>query len=93
MNVSYDHLEDKERDVFDPALSFHNLHQLIKRTHVDANNGRNYLNSWESNLDRSVVPQTYHFIELVNWCVVNYQVDRQQIICVHDYRIVCEITK
>jgi len=39
--VSDDHLEDREGDVFDPALSFPNLHQLIQRAQDDTNNGWN----------------------------------------------------
>jgi hypothetical protein len=93
MIVFDDHLEDRERDVFYPTLYFPDLHQLIQRAQANTNNGRNYLNLWESNLARSIVPQTYHFPELENWCVFNYQVDRKQIIYVHDSSIVYEITK
>jgi len=91
--VSDDHLEDREKEIFDPALSFPNLNQLIQRTQANAYNGWNYLNLWESNLVRSIVPQTYHFKKLVNYCVVNYQVDWQQIFYVHDCSIFCEINK
>jgi hypothetical protein len=51
------------------------------------------LNLCESNLARSIVPQTYHFPKLVNFCAINYHVDMQQIISLHDSRTVCEINK
>jgi len=87
------HLEDRERDLFEPALSFPNLPQLIKSAHDESNNNWKHLNLWESNLARSIVPHNYHFLDLVNWCVINYEVDMQQIIYVHDSRILCEISK
>jgi hypothetical protein len=35
-----------------------------------------------------VVPQTYHFHELVNWCAANYQVDKKLIVSIDGSRII-----
>jgi len=54
--VYYDDLDNRERDVFNLALYFPDLHELIQRAQANTNNGRNYLNLWESYMARSIVP-------------------------------------
>jgi hypothetical protein len=75
------------------ALSFPDLFQLIQRAQVDANNGHDYFHLWELNLAREIVPQTYHFPKLVNWCTINYQVEKRLIFSTDHSRVICHINR
>jgi hypothetical protein len=39
------------------------------------------------------VPQTYHFPELVNWCAINYQVEKRLIVSTDHSRVIFHINK
>ena len=46
---------------------------------------------WGSNLAHAFVPQTYNFLELVNWCAGHYLVNERVVMYFDGSKIVCPI--
>ena len=60
---------DKDGDIHDPILSTHSVYEAINIVMENSATTSDVLNLFNSNLIRVVVPQTYNFPELVQWCV------------------------
>jgi hypothetical protein len=70
-NVVEEDLVDKDKDIFDPVLSFDSseLYQQIKE---DFSNMVDHYYAWGSDLAKFMIPQVYQFPEFVIWCAENY---------------------
>jgi hypothetical protein len=72
-------LVDRDKDVFDPVLSFDTsvLYQQEKQGFQDL---VDHYYAWESDLAKFIVPQVYHFPEFIVWCAENYIPTKRAII-------------
>jgi hypothetical protein len=64
LNAEEEDLVDKDKDIFDPVLSFDSL-DLYNDVMQNCRDLVDHYPVWESNLTKFVVPQVYHFLDLV----------------------------
>jgi hypothetical protein len=80
--VEEEDLVDRDKDVFDPILSFDSfeIHQLAIQNFRDL---VDHYHAWESDLEKFLVPQVYEFPEFVVWCASNYIPSKRVVISKH----------
>jgi hypothetical protein len=79
MNIVEEDLVDKDKDIFDHAISFE-LFEFQKQTNQSYRDKVVHYNTWESDLAKFLVPQIYHFQKFVVWCASNYIPSKRAII-------------
>jgi hypothetical protein len=79
LSVEEEDLVDRDKDIFDPILSFDSfeLHQKAIQNFRDL---VDHYHAWESNLAKFLVPQVYEFPEFMVWCASNYISSKRTII-------------
>jgi len=65
-------LIDRDITACDPTLVIGDLYNAMVRVHVNAMGHLDLFNLYHSHLVKVVVPQVYHFPELISWVVEKY---------------------
>ena len=73
-------LLDSHYEVFDPILSCSNQEKLPLFRSSQTNGHFQKFQIWDSTLSLCVVPQTFNFPEIIDWCTSHYSIQNQSII-------------
>ena len=73
-------LVDQHQEVFDPILSCSNLSDLPIHFFSNPEDLMVWFRVWESSLPLCIVPQVFHFPELVVWCAEKFDPDSRSIV-------------
>lgn len=73
-------LVDQQWEVSNPILSYTNLQDLPIHFFSNPEDFMVRFHVWESNLPLCIVPQVFHFLELVVWCAEHFAPDSNSIV-------------
>ena len=86
-------LVDQHWEVFDPILSCSNLQDLPMHFFSNPEELMIHFHVWESGLPLCIVPQVFHFPELVVWCAKHFALDCNSIVLEQLSQIVINVSR
>ena len=73
-------LLDHHWEIYDPILSCSNQEQLPTFCSTQSDVHFQKSKVWESGLPLCIIPQVFHFPELIDWCVAHYSAQTRSIV-------------
>jgi len=83
---------DRDADIHDPILSTQSMYVAIQLAHESASISGDLLNLFHSNLVKATIPQTYNFLEMVQWCTEHYLPNKRVVVVADGKNVICSIS-
>lgn len=84
-------LYDEDSKIHDPIFTIENMYD-IHFLHSNIATLGDYLNLFQPNLVKVVVPQTYNYLKLIQWCFDHYNEGKRVVLSKNRVKIVCAIS-
>ena len=92
-NPDQNMLVDQQWEVSNPILSITNLQDLPIHFFSNPEELMVWVHIWESGFPLCIIPQVFHFLELVVWCAKHFAPDSNSIVSEQLYQILITISK
>ena len=85
-------LYDRDVDIHDPIVTTQSMYEAIRLVHNNASISGDHLILFHYHLVKAIVPQTYNFPKLVQWCSKHYFEYKRVVLAKDGHKISCSFS-